>query len=257
MPPFPFRLPRFCWRLPLALLLLATVPAGADELQVAVAANFAAPMQRLAAGFERSSGHRLLVSYGASGKFYAQIRNGAPYQVLLSADTAIPARLEREGLAVPGSRFTYAIGALALWSAQPDGVDAEGSVLAAGNFDHLALANPKLAPYGAAALETLERLGLATRLQPKLVFGENIGQAYQFVRSGNARLGFVALAQVMQDGRIASGSAWIVPAELHSPIRQDAVLLQAGRDSTAAAAFLRYLRTPETAALLRAFGYRL
>ncbi|MHB1359497.1 MAG: molybdate ABC transporter substrate-binding protein [Rhodocyclaceae bacterium] len=241
----------------LVLTMLALSPfARAAEVQVAVAANFAAPMKRIAAEFAKATGHRALLAFGASGKFYAQIRNGAPFHVLLSADAAVPARLEHDGLAVAGSRFTYAVGTLVLWSARPGLVDDQGAVLARGDFKHLAVANPKLAPYGAAALETLEHLKLSSTLKPKFVYGENIAQTYHFVASGNAELGFVALSQVMQDGRLTGGSAWIVPAGMHQPIRQDAVLLLPGRDNPAATALLRFLREPATQALIQSYGYR-
>lgn len=239
----------------LALLFLAPV-ACADEVQVAVAANFAAPMKAIVAEFEKATGHRATLSFGATGKFHAQIRNGAPFQVLLSADDETPAKLEREGLAVPGSRFTYAVGTLVLWSARPDFVDANGEVLSRGGFAHLAVANPKLAPYGAAAMETLGKLGLAPSLLAKRVQGENIGQTHQFVISGNAELGFVALSQVMRDGRIGSGSAWIVPEGMHRPIRQDVVILAPGRDKPAANALLRFLRSKAAIAIIRSYGYQ-
>ena len=232
--------------------------AHAGEAAVAVAANFAAPMQRLAAAFEAHTGHMLRVSIGATGKFYAQLSNGATFDVLLSADDETPARLEADGAAVPGSRFTYAIGRLVLWSAQPGFVDAQGAVLAQGRFRHLAVANPKTAPYGAAAVETLARLGLLGALQPKVVQAENIAQAHQFVASGNAELGFVALSQVWRDGAVGEGSAWIVPAGLHAPIRQDAVLLKRGSDNAAARALLDYLRNDKAArSLIRGHGYEL
>ena len=241
--------------LALAMLLLSPM-ARAGEVQVAVAANFTAPMKAIAAEFEKATGHKAQLSFGGTGKFYAQIRNGAPFQVFLSADDETPAKLEQEGLAVAGSRFTYAVGALVLWSARPDFVDAKGEVLSRGTFAHLALANPKLAPYGAAAMETLDKLGLTSTLQPKFVQGENIAQTHQFVMSGNAELGFVALSQVIKDGRITSGSAWIVPAEMHRPIRQDAVILAPGRDSPAANALLRFLREPAALAIIKSYGYR-
>lgn len=237
----------------LAVVLSAAAPARAAEVQVAVASNFTAPMQRIAAEFERDTGHRARLAFGSSGKFYSQIRNGAPFQVFLSADAETPARLEQDGLAVPGSRFTYAVGTLVLWSATPGYVDGEGAVLRQGGFRHLALANPRHAPYGRAAVEALERLGL--QLQPKFVQGENIAQAHQFVATGNAELGFVALSQVLRDGRIGTGSAWVVPASLHGPIRQDAVLLAAGRGNAAAEALVRYLRGEKARAVIRAFGY--
>jgi len=240
-----------------ALVVLILSPmACADEVQVAVAANFTAPMKAIAAEFEKATGHKAQLSFGATGKFYAQIRNGAPFQVFLSADDETPAKLEQEGLAVQGSRFTYAVGTLALWSARPDFVDAKGEVLSRGSFAHLAVANPKLAPYGAAAMETLDKLGLTSKLQAKFVQGENIAQTYQFVMSGNAELGFVALSQIMKDGRIGSGSAWIVPAEMHRPIRQDAVILAPGRDNAAANALLRFLRTRAVLAIIKSYGYQ-
>jgi molybdate transport system substrate-binding protein len=229
--------------------------AHADTVSVAVAANFTAPMQKIAAAFEVDTGHKAELSFGATGKFYAQITHGAPFQVLLSADDTTPARLEREGNAVAHSRFTYAIGTLVLWSAQPGTVDAKGDVLKSGDFKHLAIANPKLAPYGAAALQVMEKLGVATALQPRLVQGENIAQTFQFVSTGNAQLGFVALSQVMADGKIRSGSAWQVPASLHEPIRQDAVLLMPGKDSAAASALLTYLRGSKARAIIQSYGY--
>ena len=239
----------------LAMLILSSL-ARAGEVQVAVAANFTAPMKAIVAEFEKATGHKAALSFGATGKFHAQIRNGAPFQVFLSADDETPAKLEQEGLALPGSRFTYAVGALALWSARPDFVDAKGEVLSRGAFAHLAVANPKLAPYGAAAMETLDKLGLASTLQAKFVQGENIAQTHQFVTSGNAELGFVALSQVMKDGRISSGSAWIVPAGMYRPIRQDAVILAPGRDNPAANALLRFLRTRAAIAMIQSYGYQ-
>ncbi len=243
----------------LCMFAAALVPLGAqaDTVPVAVAANFSAPMQRIAADFERETGHKALVSIGATGKFYAQIRNGAPFAVLLSADEATPARLEAEGAAVAGTRFAYAIGQLVLWSARPGFVDAAGEVLRKGDFRHLAIANPKTAPYGAAAVQTLEALKLNDALAPRFVQGENIAQTQQFVATGNAELGFVALSQVWRDGRIAEGSGWIVPAGMHAPIRQDAVLLAPGRDRPAALALLRYLRGAAARGVIRSFGYAL
>lgn len=229
--------------------------AYADTVSVAVAANFTAPMQKIATAFEADTGHKAELSFGATGKFYAQIAHGAPFQVLLSADDTTPARLEREGKAVAQSRFTYAIGTLVLWSAQPGTVDAKGDVLKSGDFKHLAIANPKLAPYGAAALQVMDKLGVATALQPRLVQGENIAQTFQFVSTGNAQLGFVALSQVMADGKIRSGSAWQVSAHLHEPIRQDAVLLMPGKDSAAASALLTYLRGDKARAIIQSYGY--
>ncbi|CAI07652.1 Molybdate ABC transporter, periplasmic molybdate-binding protein [Aromatoleum aromaticum EbN1] len=240
----------------LALALFALVlPAHAGEVRVAVASNFAAPMQQIAAAFERDTGHKALLAFGATGKFYAQIRNGAPFDVFLAADAKAPAKLEEEGLALRGSCFTYGIGRLVLWSAQPGFVDAHGDVLKRSNFRHLAVASPKTAPYGAAALEVLKRLGLADVLREKLVTGENIAQTYQFVASGNAELGFVALSQVAADGTIGRGSAWVVPPQFHTPIRQDGVILARARDNAAAHALRDYLAGDEAAAIVRAYGY--
>jgi len=241
--------------LTLILSLLAAAGARAGDVQVAVAANFTAPAQRIAAEFARQTGHRAALSFGATGRFYAQIGNGAPFEVFLAADEATPARLEKEGRIVPGSRFTYAVGALALWSASADGVDARGEVLKNGRFRHVAVANPKTAPYGAAAIETLTRLQLLDAIRPKFVQGENIAQTFQFVGTGNAELGFVALSQIMQDGRLTGGSAWIVPGELHAPIRQDAVILARGGGNPAAAAFMDYLKSPLARAIIASFGY--
>jgi molybdate transport system substrate-binding protein len=239
--------------------LTATIAgfAQADEVQVAVAANFTAPMQQIAAQFEKDSGHKAVLSFGATGKFYAQIVNGAPFELLLAADDETPARLEKEGQGVAGSRFTYAIGKLVLWSADPALVDGKGEVLKTGNFKHLAIANPKTAPYGAAAVETLSKLGLLASLQPRFVQGENISQTQQFIVTGNAELGFIALSQVIKDGKIGAGSAWTVPANLYEPIRQDAVQLAKGKDKPAAAALLAYLKGDKAKAIIKTFGYEL
>lgn len=243
-------------RLPWFLLLIAGT-ALADEVQVAVAANFTAPMQKIAAEFTRDTGHKAQLAFGATGKFYAQITNGAPFEVFLSADDETPARLEQEGHAVVGSRYTYAIGRLVLWSAQAGKVDGQGEILKGGAIRRLALANPKTAPYGAAAVETMQKLGVLTQLQPTFVQAENIAQTYQFVGTGNAELGFVALSQVWQDGKLNSGSGWIVPANLHQPIRQDALLLRNGSGKPAAAALLDYLRGDKARRIIKAYGYDL
>jgi molybdate transport system substrate-binding protein len=243
----------------LAWALMGTV--HADEVQVAVAANFTAPMQKIAAAFEKETGHKAVLSFGATGKFYAQIRNGAPFGVLLSADDEVPARLVKEGMAVPGSAFTYAIGQLVLWSSQSGVVDAQAAVLHAMASDKrsgkIAVADPKLAPYGAAAMQVMDQRGLTDKLRPHFVTGENIGQTFQFVKTGNAALGFVALSQVMVDGSISTGSAWVVPAHLHDPIRQDAVLLKTAQANPAANALLQYLRTDAARTVIRAYGYQL
>jgi molybdate transport system substrate-binding protein len=237
------------------LLWLGAGQAHAATVNVAVAANFTAPMQRIAAEFARDTGHRTQLSFGGTGKLYAQIKHGAPFQMLLSADDETPAKLENEGLAAPGTRFTYAIGTLVLWSARPDVIDARGEVLKKGGFNKLALANPRLAPYGKAATEVLAGLGLLDTLTPKFVQGENIAQTWQFVSTGNAELGFVALSQVMKNGKIASGSAWIVPDKLHAPIRQDALTLATGKDNAAAVALTKYLKGDKARAIIRSHGY--
>ncbi len=235
---------------------IVSLAAQAAEVQVAVASNFTKPMQAIAAAFERDTGHKALLAFGSTGKLYAQIRNGAPFEVLLAADEAVPARLEREGLGVAGSRFPYAIGTLVLWSAR-DGYVSQAGSLTEQPYRHLAIANPKTAPYGAAAIATLARLGLADMVNDRLVQGENIAQAHQFVASGNAELGFVALSQVVENGKIRQGSGWIVPASYHPPIRQDALLLRKGRDNPAAGALLDYLRGKQAARIIDSYGYGL
>lgn len=241
----------------MTLLLFAFLShvALADEVKVAVAANFTAPMQAIAAEFAKDTGHQAQLSFGSTGKFYAQIKHGAPFQVLLAADDETPATLEREGLIVPGSRFTYAIGTLVLWSAKAGVVDAKGDVLRRGGFNKLALANPRLAPYGKAAVEVLTGLGLLDVVTPKFVMGENIAQTWQFASTGNAELGFVALSQVMKDGKLTSGSAWVVPARLHTPIRQDAVVLNTGKGHAATEALIKYLKADKVKAIIRGYGY--
>jgi len=234
-----------------------SAPLHAAEVQVAVAANFTAPMQKIATDFEQATGHKAQLAFGSTGKFYAQIRNGAPFEVLLAADDETPAKLEKEGLGVAGTRFTYSIGQLALWSAKPGYVDARGAVLKQGTFDHLALANPKLAPYGAAAVESLGKLGLLGSIEPKFVQGENIAQTFQFVSTGNAELGFVALSQIVEGGKLKGGSAWVVPASLHAPIRQDAVVLAKGKDNPAAAALMKYLKSDQARTVIKSYGYAL
>jgi len=241
--------------LPLFFFLAAVSPVLADDVRVAVSANFTAPFQAMAPEFEKATGHRLVAVFGATGAFYAQIVNGAPFEVLLAADDKTPAQLETEGRAVPGSRFTYAIGKLVLWSARPGTVDDRGEVLRGNSFEHIALADPKIAPYGAAAVEAMKALGVYEALQAKIVQGESISQTYQFVASGNAAIGFVALSQVSRKGAIISGSAWIVPPERYSPIRQDAVLLAKGRGRPGAEALMHYLASESIRPLLSAYGY--
>ena len=250
-----FRLPNYL--LLSAILLVLPFKILAAEVNVAVAANFTAPMKIIAQDFGRDTGHRATLAFGATGQFYAQVRNGAPFAILLAADDETPVKLEKEGLAVSASRFTYATGKLALWSKKPGLVDAQGDILRSAQFDKIAIANPKLAPYGAAAMETLDKMGLRERVAAKIVEGSNIGQTFQFVASENAVLGFVALSQVFENGTIKEGSAWIVPGSMHAPIKQDAVLLNAGKDNPAAAALLKYLQGDKAKAVIRSFGYEI
>ena len=228
----------------------------ADEVSVAVAANFTAPMKQIAAEFEKDTGHKVVTSFGSTGKFYAQIKNGAPFEVLLTADDETPSKLIKENAAVAGSQFTYAIGKLVLWSVKPGFVDGTGAVLRQGSFAHIALADPNLAPYGAAATEAMKAMGVYDSLQPKIVTAENIAQAHQFISSGNSELGFVALSQVLKDGKI-EGSSWLVPSNLYKSIRQDAVILEKGKGRPAADALMNYLKGDKAKAIIKSFGYEL
>ena len=248
---------RFIRLFPIIALALSAGSATAAEVQVAVAANFAGPVKKLADLFQQKSGHKLIVSTGSTGKFYAQIANGAPFDVFLSADDETPLRLEKEKLVVTGSRFTYAIGTLVLWSPQAGMVDTVGDVLRKASFKRLAIANPKLAPYGAAAQQAMERLGVWAPLQGKLVLGENIAQTLQFVTTGNAELGFVAFSQIQDGDKPPAGSYWLVPPSMHEPILQDAALLTRGQGNAAAREFLDFLRSPPARDLIRASGYTL
>ncbi|HRL67375.1 MAG TPA: molybdate ABC transporter substrate-binding protein [Ottowia sp.] len=241
--------------LTLTAALALSAAAQAEVVQIAVAANFTAPARALAEIFARTTGHEAKLSFGATGAFYTQIKNGAPFDILLAADDERPIRLEKEGDTVPGSRFTYTIGQLVLWSAKPGFVDGEGAVLKGGNFNKIAIANPKLAPYGAAAVETMDKLGLAAALTPKLVTGESIGQTYNFIATGNAELGFVALAQVLDGGKMKSGSMWVVPAKYHAPIIQDAAILKRAAANPAAKAWMALMRSPNTQDFIRSYGY--
>ena len=245
-----------CWRTYAAAWAFALgASSHAAEVSVAVAANFTAPMQKIALAFAQDTGHKARLAFGSTGSLYAQIKNGAPFDLLLAADDETPERLEKEGLGVVGTRFTYAIGKLVLWSKNATLVDAQGEVLRTGIFDKLAIANPKTAPYGAAALQTLTALGMAQGLQARLVQGESVGQALQFVSSGNAALGFVALSQVFVDGKVSQGSAWVVPETLYEPLQQDAVLLIGAKNKPAALALLHYLRSERAHAILKSYGY--
>lgn len=231
----------------------ASVVAG--EVQVAVASNFSKPMTEIAALFREQTGHEAKLSFGSSGKFTAQIRYGAPFEVLLSADTDKPAVLIKNGLADPASVFTYAQGALALWSANPDYIKTDAAVLKDGEFRHIALASPELAPYGVAAEQVLQHLALTGPLKKRVVMGENISQAFQFVQTGNAELGFVAVSQIMQRGKVTSGSAWVIPPAYYQPIKQDAVLLKKGLENPVAAELLDFLRSETVNQVLQAYGY--
>lgn len=226
--------------------------AAADEIRVAVATNFMATMNDLVAQFGEQSGHDVLVSFGSTGNHYAQIKNGAPFEAFFSADAERPRLLEEEGVAVAGSRFTYAVGRLVLWSRQAGYVDADGRVLERGAFRFLSIANPELAPYGAAAREVLMARGVWARLQGRLVQGQDVGQAYSFVYTGNAELGFVAYSQLKQPGALIEGSFWLVPESLHAPIEQQAVLM---RDVPAARAFVEFTKSPAALAIIRSYGY--
>ena len=242
--------------LALFTLTLGQVSAAqADEVVVAVAANFLAPLQEISAEFTKDTQHTTVLTAGATGKMFTQIQNGAPFEVMVSADSVTPKKLVKAELAVADSQFTYARGKLVLWSADPALVDSQGAVLKAASFKHLAIANPKTAPYGQAAMETLAKLGLTAALQPKLVQGENIAQAKMFVDSGSAELGFVALSQVFKGGKISKGSAWEVPLDLYAPIYQDAVLLKKGASNPAASALLAYLKSDKAKAIMAKYGY--
>jgi len=243
-----------------AVLLLCGLigtPVWAGEVSVAVASNFAAAMERLAPLFHKQSGHTVKVTLGASGKLYEQIKGGAPFDAFLSADEEMPKRLLQEGLAVTGSRFVYATGRLVLWSAQPDLVDGKGAVLNKGNFKKLAIANPMYSPYGVVAKETLVKLTMWNSIQGKLKKSDSVTQAYEFAATENVDLAFIALAQVMRDGKVAVGSWWLVPSELHNPIRQSAVQLTGAKDQTAAKAFLAFLKHEKARAVMHGFGYEL
>lgn len=240
-----------CVQIAVALLLLSIGEARAAQINVAVAANFTEPAKEIAALFNRKTGHEAILSFGASGPFYSQITQGAPFQVFLSADETRPKKLVEDGLAVPDTRFTYAIGKLVLWSKTPGLVKGEETLKAAA-FAKLSICNPVAAPYGAAAVETMKSLRAYEKLQPKLVEGATITQAYQFIETGNAELGFVALSQLVNND---SGSRWLVPLELYTPIHQDAVLLKSGADSEAAKTFIAFLRGPDARAIIMKYGY--
>ena len=244
-------------RWPLLAMALTAVAGTlhAGEAQIAVAANFAEPIKAIASVLQKTTGHTLRISVGATGGLYAQIKNGAPFDAMLAADTKTPAQLEADGLAQPGRRFTYATGKLVLWSADAARVDAQGAVLKGGAFRKLALANPKTAPYGAAAVQTMDKLGLTAALTPKLVQGESIGQTYNFAFTGNAEIAFVAMSQVLEGGKLKGGSMWVVPQNMYAPIEQGAVLLKRGANNEAAVALMNLLKSPNIKDLIRSYGY--
>ena len=243
---------RMAFSLAVALMALGAAPAIAADTQVAVAANFTEPAKEIAAAFTAKTGHHAILSFGSSGQFYTQITHGAPYEVFLSADADRPKRAEQDGVGIPGTRFTYAIGRLILWSETPGLVDDQGAVLAKGGFEKVAIADPTAAPYGVAAIQTMTRLGVYGRLQSKIVKGTSITQAYDFVRTGAAEVGFVALSQVIND---PSGSRWLVPASDHAPIDQQAILLWTGDKNPAARAFISFLKGPQAREIIKRYGY--
>jgi molybdate transport system substrate-binding protein len=239
-----------------AALAFSTVtlaaPAAAADTQVAAAANFTEPAKEIAAAFAKATGHNAVLSFGSSGAFYTQMAHGAPFEVFLSADADRPKKAEQDGLAVPGSRFTYAIGRLVLYSKQPGLVDDKGAILKGGTFQKISIADPTAAPYGVAAVQTMQKLGVYATLTPKIVKGSSITQAYQFVATGAAEVGFVALSQVITE---SGGSRWVVPASLHAPIDQQAVLLWTGQKNPAAVAFMKFIKSPAAIAIIRKYGY--
>jgi molybdate transport system substrate-binding protein len=239
------------------LMFGAVASANAGEVNAAVAANFTEPVKQIVESFQKDTGHTVKLSFGSSGKFYSQIKEGAPFDVFLAADEKNPKLLEKEGLAVEGTRFVYALGKLVLWSPQPGYVDDKGYVLRKGNYNKIAYADPKLAPYGLAAKETLDDMGLWSVVQSKMVTGESITQTYQFAATGNAEMAFIALSQITKDGKVTEGSWWLVPAHMYNPIKQAAVQLSGAKDKTAAQAFMAYLKSDKAVSIIRSFGYEL
>lgn len=234
------------------LLLLMPACVMADTIRVAVASNFSEPAKEIAARYEQRSGQQLILIFGATGKHYAQIKHGAPFDIFFAADAQHPELLEEEGIAIAGSRFTYARGRLVLWSPREGFIDNHGGILETAQFNRLAIANPKLAPYGRAAQEVLQAKGLWTVMNQRTVRGENIGQTYQFVKSGNAELGFVAYSQIKGSNQTIEGSYWLVPQALYQPIEQQLIAL---RDTPAIRDLIAYLRGPEVQTIIRSYGY--
>lgn len=240
----------------LTLLLSISFSVNATELKVAVTANFAQTLKELVAGFEKDTGHKISITQGSTGKLYAQISQGAPFDIFLSADDETPEKLIREGKAIAGTQFTYAIGRLALWSPKADLVDEGGQVLKTDKFRFIAIANARVAPYGRAAVQTMQKMGILSAIEPRVVQGESITQTFQFVSTGNAQLGFVALSQILENGKIKTGSAWVVPDNLHETLKQDAVILNPGKDSAAATALMSFLKSDKAKKIIAAHGYQ-
>lgn len=244
-------------RILLMTMLLTAAAAKAVEVKVAVASNFYKPMQQLAKEFEQATGNTVMLSAGSTGTLYAQIKNGAPFELFLSADQLRPIALEEEKLAINGSRFTYAQGQLAFWSKKPGYNTEQDFISALSQSEHIAIANPKNAPYGAAAIDIMKKLNVYEKAQGKIVEGHNIGQTYQYVSSETVTCGFVALSQVYQNGKLTEGSAWVVPASLHRHLKQDAVLLKQGENSAAAQSLLTFLQSEAAKKTIRSFGYKI
>jgi molybdate transport system substrate-binding protein len=238
------------------VIFVVAANAQAAEIKVAVASNFANTLKEIAVEFQKDTGHQLAITPGATGKFYAQISNGAPFDVFLSADDETPRKLVQEGKAIAASQFTYAIGRLALWSPSPDLVDKNADILKTDKFKYIAIANAKVAPYGQAAVQTMQKLGVLTQIEPRVVQGESIAQTFQFVSTGNAQLGFVALSQILENGKIKTGSAWIVPEEMHEQLKQDAVVLQSCKHMSACQALMEYLKSEKAKKMIASYGYK-
>ncbi|MCP3671613.1 MAG: molybdate ABC transporter substrate-binding protein [Gammaproteobacteria bacterium] len=234
------------------IVTLGTGPAKADEIRVAVSSNFTETIKSIGTLFEKNTGHKVSLIFGSTGKHYAQIKNGAPFHAFFAADTRRPELLEKEQIALPKSRFTYAVGKVVLWSPKTGYVNGDNQVLKQGKFRHIAIANPKLAPYGQAAQEILQTQGIWENLQKRVVRGENIGQTFQFVKSSNAELGFIAYSQIKRPGQPMTGSVWVIPQSLYSPINQQAVLL---KENPTARAFLEFVRSKPAVEIIQAYGY--
>ena len=247
---------RYLINLSVCCVCLMSANAQAAEIKVAVASNFANVLKEIAVEFQKDTGHQLAITPGATGKFYAQIINGAPFDVFLSADDETPRKLAQEGKAITSSQFTYAIGRLALWSPNPEMVDKNADILKTDKFKFIAIANAKVAPYGQAAVQTMQKLGLLAKIEPRVVQGESIAQTYQFVSTGNAQLGFVALSQIFEHGRIKTGSAWIVPEEMHEQLKQDAVILQSCKQTSVCQDLMDYLKSEKAKKMMASYGYK-